>query len=138
MKERSSAVALPPALPARPWAICLGKADLSAAGRLRQVAGVEVCDGPDQVWLRGPALDERLQRRLAAMPGAQRFCVLPDGQLQPVASRLPKGRLPDGPWTSLPKSWPLDFRPRPCRGGLAGVRRWSLCDPRTPRQHPCC
>ncbi len=44
MKERSSAVASPPALPARPWAICLGKADLSAAGRLRQVAGIEVCE----------------------------------------------------------------------------------------------
>ena len=50
MKDLCSMVASPPAAPARPWAICLGKADLSAVGRLRQVAGIEVCDLPDQVY----------------------------------------------------------------------------------------
>ena len=119
MKERSSTVASPPALPARPWAICLGKADLSAAGRLRQVAGIEVCEGPDQVWLRGPALDEKLHRRLAAIPGGQRFYVLADGQLQPVASRLPKGRLPGGPWTPLPKWLALGLPPATLAGRSA-------------------
>jgi hypothetical protein len=79
-------------------------ADLASVGRLRQIAGVEVCVQPDQVWLRGPGLDEKLHRRLAAMPGARRFYVLPDGQLQPVASQLPANWLPRGPWMSL-RQW---------------------------------
>jgi hypothetical protein len=102
--------------PARRWAVCLDKADLTAAGRLRQVADVEVCDLPGQVWLRGPALDEKLHRRLAALPGARRFYVVADGQLQPVASRLPQGRLPGGPWAPL-RTW-LALRLPPA--GLAG------------------
>jgi len=104
MNDLRNTVASPAAGPARPWAICLGKADLAAIGRLWQVAGLEVCDLPDQVWLRGPALDEKLHRRLAAVPGARRFYVLPDGQLQPVASQVPKNWLPNGPWVSL-RQW---------------------------------
>jgi hypothetical protein len=116
MKDLRSAVASLPPPPSPPWAICLGKTDLSAVGRLRRVAGIEVCELPDQVWLRGPALDEKLHRRLAAMPGAQRFYLLPDAQLQPVASRLPKNRLPGGPWVSLAEWLALELPP----AGLAG------------------
>jgi hypothetical protein len=104
------------AVPARPWAICFGRPDLAAVGRLRQVAGVEVCELADQVWLRGPALDDKLHRRLAAVPGARRFYVLPDGQLQPVAGRLPKDRLPGGPWVSLREWLALELP----RASLAG------------------
>jgi hypothetical protein len=97
-------VASPAARLAGPWAICLGKADLAAVGRLWQVAGTDVCELPDQIWLRGPALDEKLHRRLAAMPAARRFHVLPDGQLQAVTSHVPKGWLPKGPWIPL-RQW---------------------------------
>ena len=56
MNDLGHTIAAPTAAaPARPWAMCLGRADLAASGRLWQVAGVEVCDLPDQVWLRGPA-----------------------------------------------------------------------------------
>ncbi len=116
MKDHRGAVASSPAAPARPWAICLGKADLPVAGRLRRIAGIEVCERAEQVWLRGAALDEKLHRRLAAVPGARRFYVLPDGQLQPVASRLPKNRLPDGPWVSFQEWLALEIPP----AGLAG------------------
>jgi hypothetical protein len=89
---------------------------LAAVGHLRQVADIEVCEQPDQIWLRGPALEEKLHRPLAAVPGARRFYVLPDGQLQPVASRLPKDWLPRGPWSSLSKWLALDL-PRASLGG---------------------
>jgi hypothetical protein len=88
----------------RPWAMCLGKADLPAIGRLWQVPGIEVCDLPDRIWLRGPAQDEELDRRLAAMPATERFYVLGDGQLQPVTSQLPMGWLPTGAWVPL-RQW---------------------------------
>ena len=42
--------------------------------------------------------------------------MLPDGQLQPVASRLPNNRLPGGPWVSLPEWLALELPP----AGLAG------------------
>ncbi|MGA2258797.1 MAG: hypothetical protein ABSG53_29370 [Thermoguttaceae bacterium] len=116
MKDLCSIAASPPAASARSWAICLGRADPAAVGRLRQVADIEVCERPDQIWLRGPTLDEKLHRRIAAVPGAQRFYVLPDGQLQPVASQLPKDRLPSGPWVPLPKWLALGLPP----AGLAG------------------
>ncbi len=116
MKDQCHRAAAPAAASARPWAICLGKADAAAVGRLRQVAGIEVCELPDQVWLRGPGLDEKLQRRLAAVPGARRFHVLPDGQLQPVASQLPHNWLPRGPWISLPKWLALGLPPASLAG----------------------
>jgi hypothetical protein len=96
--------------------MCLARDDLAAVGRLWQVADVEVCDLPDQVWLRGPVADEKLRQRLAAVPGARRFDVLSDGQLQPVGRRVPTDRLPDGPWTAL-RQW-LALRLPPA--GLAG------------------
>lgn len=86
---------------AQAWAIRLDRDNAAAAGRLRQVAGVEICQQAEAVWLRGPEADEKLQGRLAAVPGARRFTVLPDGQLLPVGGRVPRGWLPKGPWTAL-------------------------------------
>ena len=116
MTELRSPSASQAAATARPWAICLGKADLAAVARLRQMAAIEVCELPEQVWLRGPALDAKLHRRLAAMPGARRFFVLPDGQLQPVASRLPQNRLPNGPWMPLATRLTLGLPPASLAG----------------------
>ena len=83
------------------WAMRLDRSDVAAAGRLRQVAGVEVCEQADAVWLRGPQSGEELQWQLAAVAGARRFSVLPDGQLLPCGARVPQGWLPQGPWTAL-------------------------------------
>ena len=83
------------------WAIRLDRRDVAAAGRLRQVAGVEVCEQADAVWFCGPQAGEELQWQLAAVAGARRFSVLPDGQLLPCGARVPQGRLPQGPWTAL-------------------------------------
>ena len=98
------------------WAMRLDRRDVAAAGRLRQVAGVEVCEQPEAVWLRGPQSGEELQWQLAAVAGARRFSVLPDGQLLPCGARVPQGWLPQGPWTALVR-W-MGLEPPPAR--LAG------------------
>jgi hypothetical protein len=86
---------------AQAWAIRLDPADAEGAGQLRQVAGIEVCEEAEAVWLRGPEADESLQRRLASVPGARRFMVLPDGQLLPFGGRVPRGWLPKRHWMAL-------------------------------------
>jgi hypothetical protein len=83
------------------WAMRIERRDVAAAGRLRQVTGVEVCEQADAVWLRGPQSGDELQWQLAAVAGARRFSVLADGQLLPVGARVPRGWLPQGPWTAL-------------------------------------
>jgi len=71
---------------------------------LRLEPGIEVLEREEGLWLRGPECDERRDSRLRTLPGAQRFAVLPDGQLQPVGKRLPHGRLPGGIWQSI-RTW---------------------------------
>ena len=93
------------------WAIRLDRRDSASAGRLRQLAGVEVCEEGDKVWLRGRHNDEKLGRRLAAVPGAERFAVLGDGQLLPAGRRLPLGRLPSAIWTPIARWIALSLRP---------------------------
>ena len=119
MKERSSTVASPPALPAalgdlprQGRSIC--RRAFAAGGRHRGLRGTGSGLAPR------PGVDEKLHRRLAAIPGGQRFYVLSDGQLQPVASRLPKGRLPGGPWTPLPKWLALGLPPATLAGRSNG------------------
>jgi hypothetical protein len=92
-----------------PWAVCLASADLAAAGRLRLVAGIEVCRVGQEVWLRGQQLDEALERHLRAVPGARRFWVLPDRQIRSPMSRVPKGWLPEGPWAPLARWMGAEF-----------------------------
>ena len=93
------------------WAIRLDRRDSASAGRLRQLASVEVCEEGDKVWLRGRHNDEKLGRRLAAVPGAERFAVLGDGQLLPAGRRLPLGRLPSATWTPIARWMALSLRP---------------------------
>jgi hypothetical protein len=132
MRDDAGIVASPPAAPPRPWAVCLGMNDVASVGQLRPIAGIEVCVQPDRVWLRGPGLDAKLHRRLAAMPGAQRFYVLPDAQLQPVASRLPASWLPGGAWVPL-KQWLVLGLPT---ASLAGQLDGQVSMTLVPSAHP--
>ena len=79
----------------------LPRDNATAAGRLRQVARIEVCELSDFIWLRGGSLDERLDVALRALPGARRFEVLNDDQLQRLGARVPDGCLPEGPWQPI-------------------------------------
>ncbi len=83
------------------WAARLRTADAAFVGRLRLEAGIEVLEMAETLWLRGSSSDERLELILRQIPDADRFEVLPDGQLRPEGCRLPHGRLPLGTWTSL-------------------------------------
>jgi hypothetical protein len=98
------------------WAIRLDRRDVAAAGRLRQIADVEVCEQEEFLWLRGPQSGEALQWQLAAVAGARRFSVLPDGQLLPLGARVPQGWLPQGPWTGLSRWMGLDLPPSQLAG----------------------
>ncbi len=93
------------------WAMCLDRRDVAAAGRLRQVAGVEICELTAAVWLRGPQSGEELHWQLAAVAGARRYSVLADGQLLPIGARVPQGWLPQGPWTALSRWMGLESPP---------------------------
>jgi hypothetical protein len=83
------------------WAVRLTSADVQHAVRLWRVPGVEVCAVERTVWLRGPEQNEALELRLRSLPGAERFSVLPDGQLCSPGALVPRGWLPPGPWVAL-------------------------------------
>ncbi|MFN0051042.1 MAG: hypothetical protein ACKV0T_02565 [Planctomycetales bacterium] len=83
------------------WAVRLPHAALEAAWQLRLEPSIEVAALDDGLWLRGSAADERLLALLRRLPGADRFDVLPDGQLRPSGSRLPRGVVPAAQWVSL-------------------------------------
>lgn len=83
------------------WAVCLPVDGAHAAAGLRLEPRIEVLETPDSIWLCGDSADGRMERLLWQLPGAKRFDVLPGGELRPVGSRLPSGRLPAGDWTRL-------------------------------------
>jgi hypothetical protein len=86
------------------WAVCLPNESALAAAGLRLERAVEVLETPAAIWLRGSEVSDRLNKLLWQLPGALRFDVLPGGELQPVGSRLPGGRLPAGSWVAI-RTW---------------------------------
>ena len=73
---------------------------------------------PDQVWLRGPALDEKLHRRLAADAG--RATVLCASRRPTPARGQPASQGPACPADRgclFPSGWHWSFRPRAWRDG---------------------
>ena len=104
------------------WALRLDRRDTASAGRLRQLAGVEVCEQGDAIWLRGRPTGEKHDWRLAAVPGAERFTILDDGQLLPEGRRVPRGRVPSGPWMPIDRWIVLSVPP----GQFAGRTEESV------------
>ncbi len=98
------------------WAIVLHQDLARNAGPLRPISGTEVCEEGSTVWIRGEGSDDELELRLRGIPGASRYTVLPDGQLLAPGARVPKGRLPEGPWLPL-RQWIAVELPT---AGLAG------------------
>lgn len=107
------------------WAVCLPREVVAALGRLRRVLGLRVCDGGGAVWLQGDNLDETLALRLRALPGARRYAVLDTGQLIEAGTRVPCGRLPDGPWPTLPAWLEVHLDPAALAGGVSA--RLPVC-----------
>jgi len=105
------------------WAVSLPLASARGAAELRLEPGIEVLETADAVWLRGRSADERLEMLLRRLPNASRLEVLATGELRPIASRLPHGKLPDGTWTSI-KVW--------AKPALPSAAFAARCDERVP------
>lgn len=103
------------------WAARLPSSTWNAAAVLRLEPGVEVLEADGSFWLRGAALDERLDLMLRKVPGIERFAVLADGQLVPDGRHLPQGRLPSGTWMPLTR-W-LSVELPVAALGAAGLER---------------
>jgi hypothetical protein len=117
------------------WAVRLAVDNQRALGRLRRIPGLEVLQQNNWLWLRGGALDHKLDKAIRSIPGATRLRVLPDGQLVPDGRLVPSGYLPQGPWTGLAQ-WLAPELPTPALSGRINQRvpvrlvrsRW-LADP---------
>lgn len=83
--------------------LCIVRIDREQAAhlaRLRGIAGLQVAEAADAVWLRAPADDETIDQALRSLPG-ERFLLADDGQLVPHGKRVPTGRLPTLEWQPL-------------------------------------
>lgn len=107
--------------PVGAWAVRLAAADAAAAAGLRREPGIEVCQVDDQVWLRGAACPPSLARRLAMLPGAERFAVGAQGAAVPWGARLPATTVPAGEWQSLAQAVQIAL-PAPALPGAAPER----------------
>jgi hypothetical protein len=104
------------------WAATLPQASALEAVRLWAAGGIEVCTDTDRLWLRGREWDDDLDRSLRSLLGCERFQVLADGQLVPLGRSVPRGSLPEGPWSTLhdwftltvpPKAFPAEVPAQP-------------------------
>jgi hypothetical protein len=82
------------------WAVMLPDDAAPHLGTLRLLPGLEVCQQPEAIWLRGENL-EAVDTRLRGLPGARRYRRLADGQLVALEQRVPSARLPQGEWRPL-------------------------------------
>jgi hypothetical protein len=91
------------------WAAALPLDDALYAAALRLEPGIQSCTTATELWLRGERLDESLTHRLRLLPGARRYIVWEDGQLQLQGALTPHGYLPAGPWQPLSQQLELQL-----------------------------
>jgi hypothetical protein len=84
-----------------PWVICLARSDLNSLAPLRLLAGVDVAELGQMIWLRGRLADDALALKLAALPASGRYDLLPPNQLRQNGQRVPCGYLPEVTWQPL-------------------------------------
>ncbi|QDU88430.1 hypothetical protein Pla175_18080 [Pirellulimonas nuda] len=95
------------------WLASLPPGSPARLGRLRPLAGIEVCgQSADTLWLRGPALDPLLRMELRAILGCKLYGLLSDGQLLPDGARVPRGYAPTLGWRPL-REWLTVVLPTP-------------------------
>jgi hypothetical protein len=85
--------------------------DAHHAALLRLEPGIQSCVSSTEFWLRGGLLNESLAHRLRLLPGARRYSVWEDGQLQAEGALTPQGFLPQGPWQPLSRRVELQLPP---------------------------
>lgn len=87
------------------WAVCVAVDDARLVAPLIGYHGVTACREGNRFWLQGKCLRDDERDGLARFTGGEKFRVLPDGQLVPWLARIPKGNLPDGPWSPAYDLW---------------------------------
>lgn len=83
------------------WAICIALEDAVSLAPLRQMAGIEVGEAGEIIWLRGKQGDEKLHAKLSALPARVRYEWLNSNELRQIDQRIPGGRLPSLRWQPL-------------------------------------
>src|SRR5262245_35577680 len=116
------------------WVVQLDQRAASRLGALRLLPGLAVCEQGDRLWLRGEGGDETLAGRLLALPGSCLHAVLSDGQLVPHGARVPRGRLPEGPWTPLVNWLSPTLEPAALSGELPGRVSVTVVPSTMPRE----
>jgi MoxR-vWA-beta-propeller ternary system domain bpX2 len=90
-------------LTALPWVVRLPRGAASAvAATLRLRAGITGCFIDEELWVRGEALDEMLDRALLQLAPLARYAVSNDGDLVRAGNLLPEHRMPEARWVPLP------------------------------------
>jgi hypothetical protein len=84
-----------------PWAACLSDASANDFAALRLFHGIEIAEIGGTWWVRGAALDERLQRELKKIPRLSVFEVLGSQRLRLLESRIPDRNLPPATWRPI-------------------------------------
>ena len=117
----------------RPWAVVLPIASASSLATLRHVAGLQVRQVDDCVWLRGASLAAPFRQRLLSLPALQRYFIDDDEELTPWDCITPCANLPAGAWVEL-RDWATAALPQ-CGwpGARPAAARLGLIRSGTPR-----
>ena len=84
-----------------PWVITLAPGDAMALSPLRLEPELQIAETKSSLWLRGPAGQDALDAKLAALPACERFELIGADQLRLVDQRVPAHKLPMVSWQSL-------------------------------------
>ena len=102
-------------------AVRLPRQKHSQLGPLRILAGLEVHEAGEGLWLRAIDPSEELKSALNGLPSGTAYHVSEDGQLCRLGSLVPHGYLPGGPWEPLSR-WLAVELPRPALPGQISPR----------------
>lgn len=100
------------------WVVDLPLQLAARAAPLRRVVGLEVATIEERLWLKVPAGDDSLLRRLQAVADAPVLKTLRNNQLVPLHGNVPVSRLPQGTWISAATF----FEPQLPVAGIPGGR----------------
>jgi hypothetical protein len=119
-----------------PWAVLLPHESTAALARLRSSVALGVCESAEGLWLRGPRLEETLDKQLRLIPGGRRFAVVEEGQLLAAGNLVPLGRVPEGPWGLLSEWLEISLPPFQERGSAALEPVTLMLVPATTEREP--
>lgn len=86
------------------WAGVLQASDAAAVNHLRHLAGTEIAEAGEDLWIRGPREEGRLPKELARVPFRDLYALLAEDKVGALGSQVPIGSLPAGlSWKPVPE-----------------------------------